>query len=138
MQWVQDGRFENDDDEDGIVYVVEKRAAIVYGYYGLKFYQKPLNRDYGSNLIAGFTGNIGFGSTGLGFVGGETTEFDNIQVGDEISDGIDAADVFELGNLPKVVGIGTTDTPTGISTSVVGNITAGSNILKRVGVGSTC
>ena len=137
LQWVQDGRFENDDDEDGIVYVVEKRAAIVYGYYGLKFYQKPLNRDYGSNLIAGFTGNIGFGSTGLGFVGGETTEFDNIQVGDEISDGIDAADVFELGNLPKVVGIGTTDTPTGISTSVMANITGGTNILKRVGIGST-
>ncbi len=137
LEWVVDGRFENDDDEDGVAYVVVKRTPIVYGYYGLKFYQKPLNRDYGSNLIAGFTGNIGIGSTGLGFVGGEVSEFDNIQIGDEITDGIDAPTVFDLGNLPKVVGIGTTNTPTGISTSVVGNITAGSNILKRVGVGST-
>ena len=137
LEWVVDGRFENDDDEDGVAYVVVKRTPIIYGYYGLKFYQKPLNRDYGSNLIAGFTGNIGFGSTGLGFVGGEVSEFDNIQIGDEITDGIDAPTVFDLGNLPKVVGIGTTDTPTGISTSVVGNITGGTNILKRVGIGST-
>ena len=137
IHWVVDGRFENDDDEDGVAYVVEKRTPTIAGYYGLKFYQKPLNRDYGSNLIAGFVGNIGIGSTGLGFVGGEDSEFDNIQIGDEITDGIDAPTVFDLGNLPKVVGIGTTDTPTGISTSVVGNITGGSNILKRVGIGST-
>ena len=137
LEWVIDGSFENSNDEDGVAYVVAKRTPIVAGYYGLKFYQKPLNRDYGSNLIAGFTGNIGIGSTGLGFVGGEVSEFDNIQIGDEITDGIDAPTVFDLGNLPKVVGIGTTNTPTGISTSVVGNITGGTNILKRVGVGST-
>ena len=32
-------------------------ATIVTGYYAYKFYRKPLNRDYGANLIDVFSGS---------------------------------------------------------------------------------
>ena len=43
-------------------------------YYGQKYYRKPINRDFGSNLIAEVTGNIGVGSDIIAVVSTGGTE----------------------------------------------------------------
>ena len=116
-------------------------GTIVTGYYAYKFYRKPLNRDYGANLIDVFTGSISTGST---IVEVEQTEFDdsagtdgfNFQIGDEITDSIENPTVFQLGNLPEIVGIGSTATFSGITTTIQGNISVGSTVLSLVGFGT--
>ena len=116
-------------------------GTIVTGYYAYKFYRKPLNRDYGANLIDVFTGSISTGST---IVEVEQTEFDDsagtdgfdFQIGDEITDSIENPIVFQLGSLPEIVGIGSTATFSGITTTIQGNISVGSTVLSLVGFGT--
>ena len=113
-----------------------------YGYHSLKYYQYPRNRDYGSSLIAQFEGNI----VGSGFTLAVTTkklelsdikpDYTRIKVGDEITDALVRPEVFQTGNLPSVVSIGTTDTLSGVTTSIVGTVSVGSTILFNLGIGN--
>jgi len=116
-------------------------ATIVTGYYAYKFYRKPLNRDYGANLIDVFSGSISTGSTILQV---EQSEFDatagddglEFRIGDEITDSIENPSIFPLGSLPAIVGVGTTTTFSGITTTIQGSISVGSTILSLVGFGT--
>ena len=116
-------------------------ATIVTGYYAYKFYRKPLNRDYGANLIDVFSGSISTGSTILQV---EQSEFDatagddglEFKIGDEITDSIENPSIFPLGSLPAIVGVGTTTTFSGITTTIQGSISVGSTILSLVGFGT--
>ena len=116
-------------------------ATIVTGYYAYKFYRKPLNRDYGSNLIDVFSGSISTGSTILQV---EQSEFDatagddglEFRIGDEITDSIENPSIFPAGSFPAIVGVGTTTTFSGITTTIQGSISVGSTILSLVGFGT--
>ena len=116
-------------------------ATIVTGYYAYKFYRKPLNRDYGSNLVDVFTGSVSTGST---IIQVEQSEFDatagddglEFQIGDEITDSIESPTLYSLGSLPAIVGVGTTTTFSGITTTIQGSISVGSTILSLVGFGT--
>ena len=88
-------------------------------YYGQKYYRKPINRDFGSNLITELTGNIGVGTTVMAVV--SSGGVDGIVLGDTITDNLDAPEVFTIGDLPTVVGFGSTTT-VGFTTTLVGNI----------------
>ena len=116
-------------------------GTIVTGYYAYKFYRKPLNRDYGANLVDVFSGSISSGSTILQV---EQSEFDDsagddgleFKIGDEITDSIENPSLFPLGSLPAIVGVGSTTTFSGITTTLQGNISVGSTILSLVGFGT--
>lgn len=103
-------------------------------YYGQKYYRKPINRDFGSNLIAEVTGNIGVGSDIIAVVSTGGTE--GINIGDTVTDNLDAPEIFLLGQLPTVVGFGSTST-VGFTTTLVGNIGVGSDRFVNVGIGTT-
>lgn len=105
-----------------------------YNYYGVKYYRKPLNQDYGSNIIEEFSGTISLGSSSLAIVGSATTF--KYQIGDTIVDNIDNPVVFSSINLPKIVSFGTTSL-VGTSTDFGGTISFGSTIIAHVGVGTT-
>ena len=115
--------------------------TIVTGYYAYKFYRKPLNRDYGANLIDVFTGSVSVGSTILEV---EQSEFDDsagddgleFRIGDEITDSIESPTLFSLGSLPTIVGVGSTPTFSGITTTIQANISVGSTVLSIVGFGT--
>ena len=105
---------------------------------GLKYYKKPLDRDYGSTLVAEFYGNISAGSSVIAITdeeGNPTITPSGIRIGDTISDDIDNPIIFSLGNLPEVVGFGTT-TSVGVVTTLVGGISTGSNVFNNFGAGS--
>ncbi len=166
LKWVPIG-WEDDDGDPIIIYEAQRNAlqvvtrienfdgsiseeksgltdpnTIVKGYYGYKYYRKPLNRDYGSNLITNFNGSVVAGSSTITAL---NYEFDSvsgqngleIRIGDEITDGIEETTVWSIGNLPKVTGLGTTLGFSGITTTVSGSISIGSTILSIVGMGST-
>ena len=166
LKWVVIGFGEDDDGDQLITYQCQRNAlqtvrrqerldgsieivrtgttdpgTIVTGYYGYKFYRKPLNRDYGSNLIDVFTGSVSTGSTILEV---EQTEFDDsagddgldFLIGDEITDSIESPSLFPLGGLPEIVGIGSTATFSGITTTIQGSISVGSTILSLIGFGT--
>ena len=150
LYWRDDG--EVDYGSDGAkqwTVALNPATRIDYGYHSLKYYQFPRNRDYGSSLIAQFKGNIvgsgltlavttGVVSLGEGEEYVEETEPDykSIKVGDEITDALVRPEVFQTGNLPSVVSIGTTDTLSGVTTSVVGTVSVGSTILFNLGIGN--
>lgn len=105
-----------------------------YNYYGAKYYRKPQNQDYGTNIVDEFLGTISLGSTSLAVVGfGLTFKY---QVGDKIVDNIDNPIVFSPSNLPSIVSFGTTSL-VGLSTNFEGTISFGSTIIAQVGIGST-
>ena len=150
LYWRDDG--EVDYGSDGAkqwTVALNPATRIDYGYHSLKYYQYPRNRDYGSSLIAQFKGNIvgggltiavttGVVSLGEGEEYVEETEPDykSIKVGDEITDALVRPEVFQAGNLPSVVSIGTTDTLSGVTTSIVGTVSVGSTILFNLGIGN--
>jgi hypothetical protein len=105
-----------------------------YPYYGVKYYRKPQNQDYGANIIAEFLGTISLGSTSLAIVGAaETFRF---KIGDTIIDNIDSPTIFSSTNLPSIVSFGTTSI-IGVSTNFGGSISFGSTIIAHIGIGST-
>lgn len=117
-------------------YEVQKNSSLKLedNYYGIKYYRKPANRDYGSFLVADFVGNVGTGETIIA-----VTEDDGIpieiEVGDYITDSIDNPQIFDGSNLPTVVGFGTTQS-VGITTTLIGGIENGSNVFAHFGAGS--
>ena len=137
LQWVYVGKVDWGD-EDADEYEA-KFVGITTGFYSVKYYQSPKDRDYGSNLIAGFSGNIGQGSTVLAVTstgGVEDSSFNNIKIGDEITDDLEEPEVFPIGSFPKVVGFGRTNTNSGISTTISGYISIGSTELYNTGIGT--
>jgi hypothetical protein len=109
-----------------ITYQVQENPETVSfkPYDGIKFYQKPSNRDYGSVVVAEFTGNVSQGSTIISVNIPEQSVINvlsNIQTGDTITDNLTSPQIFNLGSLPEVVGTGTTNS-VGIITTIVGGI----------------
>jgi len=121
---------------NSVTYEVKKNSDVseTTNYYGVKFYRKPQNKDYGSNVIGEFTGTISLGSTSLAVISIGGTS--GILVGDTIVDNIDDPVIFSSGNLPTVVGFDTTS-EIGINTTISGSISVGSTILAFTGTGST-
>lgn len=119
-----------------IVYTVLKNPSVRedYNYYGAKYYRRPQNQDYGSNIVREFVGTIGSGSRVLAVVGTDGTS--NLLVGDDILDNIDNPVVFSSNNLPTIVGFGTTSIA-GVTTDFGGLVSLGSTIIANVGVGTT-
>lgn len=117
-------------------YEVQKNSDVYdfEPYHGLKYYQRPSNKDYGSNLITEFDGYITIGSTAIG-VNGVTSLPSIIRIGDTLTDNLDNPQAFTTGDLPEVVGFGST-TVVGIVTTLVGGISTGSYIFSNFGAGS--
>ena len=133
---------ESDTDEDGNDYtvytVVKNNTRNQVNYYGQKYYRKPLNRDYGSNIITEVVGNVKLASgTGISTVAVISPEgIAGIKVGDIITDNLDNPTIFPAGGLPRVTGFGSTNV-LGITTTIQGNIGIGSDLFVAVGAGST-
>ena len=103
-------------------------------YYGLKYYRRPRNIDYGAAAGREIkNGSVGLGSTSLVIF--DTEGSTGITIGDIILDDVESPYIFDSKDLPTVIGIGTTST-SGIVTSFVGNISSGSSILRQTGSGS--
>jgi hypothetical protein len=118
------------------VYTCKKNpdVQVDYEYYGAKYYRRPQNQDYGSNIVREFLGTIDSGSSTLAVIGDEGTS--NLLVGDDILDNIDNPVVFSSNNLPTIVGFGTTSIA-GVTTDFGGSVSLGSTIIANVGVGTT-
>jgi hypothetical protein len=128
--------------------VVNTATQVTKNLYGLKYYQKPANRDYGSNFIADFNGNISAGSTIMAVLPGTAVENNldaysvgdltdselTVKIGDTVTDDLEEPTIFSSTNLPTIVGFGTTQV-IGIITSVVGGISTGSNKFAHFGAG---
>lgn len=108
---------------------LEKRE----NYYGIKYYQKPSNRDYGFSIIKEFNGSIEINSKSLGIISGNIS---NINVGDEITDSLTGVSSLYISEIPKVVGFGTTNA-IGIQTTIYGTVSLGSSVIAVTGIGST-
>lgn len=138
-EYVRDGvvRFSANDSPTPVsVYeVVEDVGKIENHYYGLKYYRKPLNIDYGFTAIKDFTGYIKKQSNELAIIGSGGTS--KIQIGDKITNDLDGNDTstFTTNVSPIVIGFGTTSV-IGIHTSISGIISLGSTILAVTGIGS--
>ena len=116
-------------------YEVKKNSA-TYSYTpyrGLKYYQKPTNRDYGSNIVTTFYGSVSAGSTVISIVNGQPIS-SLIKENDRIIDNIDNPILFSSTNIPYITGFGFTD-GVGIVTTLVGGISTGSTIFAHYGSG---
>jgi hypothetical protein len=104
-------------------------------YYGAKYYRRPHNRDYGANLVKELpNASVGIGSTYIVVFGDLNTALYNLRINDTITDNLENPTVFQIGNLPEIVGFGSTAV-VGVSTSFSGDISIGSTILLHTGVG---
>ena len=119
-----------------IVYTCKKNPSVRIdeGLYGAKYYRRPQNQDYGSNIVREFLGTIGSGTSTLAVFGVNETQ--NLLVGDNIVDNIDNPVVFSSVNLPKIVGFGTTSIA-GVTTDFGGYVSSGSTIIANIGIGTT-
>jgi hypothetical protein len=114
--------------------VKDSSDRITTPYYGIKYYRKPVNRDYGFTIVSEVQGSISAGSSTLGIVSiGGTI---GIKTGDEVTDNLVSPQAFLIGNLPTVVGFGTTNI-IGLTTTVSGNVSLGSSIIALTGIGTT-
>ena len=140
LKWVYVGTVDwgdEDAEEYEAQFVPDGVVGNIIGKYSVKYFQTPKNRDYGSALIHTFRGNIGVNSSVIAVTAGALEAgFDKIKIGDEITDDLDAPAVFPVGNFPKVIGFGRTDTLTGVTTSITGEIAQGSNQLYNTGIGT--
>ena len=104
------------------VYQVVKDPATYQfkGYYGAKYWKYPKNREYGANVVDVIDiadANVGsntlviFDEDAPSLTGFETGVTAGISTGDYITDSLDDALVFQSGNTPRVVGLGTTSYP---------------------------
>jgi len=97
------------------------------GYYGVKYYRKPQNREYGANLVVEIPdGNVDANTKTLIVFDPTLNLLSGISTGDYVTDDLDEPQVWPSGNLPTVVGVGTTSYP-GIRTSFTGFCTASDN-----------
>ena len=127
------------DDSDYTVYTaVKNNTRQQVNFYGQKYYRKPLNRDYGSNIITEVKGNVDT-ATGSGISTIAVTSdngIEGIEVGDIVTDSLDSPTIYTVGNLPRVTGFGTASV-LGITTTIQGNIGVGSDFFVAVGAGAT-
>ena len=111
-------------------------------YYGSKYYKRPKDRDYGSSAVKEIpSASVGIGSTYMVLLDPTTDStgfriLSGIQTGDTITDSIELPIIFTVGDLPEVVGFGSTSL-LGISTTFGGSISFGSTILAYAGVNTT-
>jgi hypothetical protein len=104
-------------------------------YYGAKYYRRPHNRDYGANLVKELEDvSVGIGSTYIIVFGDLNTALYNLRVNDTVTDSLENPTVFQIGNLPEIVGFGSTAV-VGPSTTFTGSISLGSTVLLHTGVG---
>ena len=115
-------------------YRVQKVGVASTPYRGMKYYQKPLNRDYGANIITTFNGTISAGSTAITILDNNSQISVLSKVGDLVVDNLNVPVVFSQSNLPSIVGFGTTQV-VGIVTTLVGGISTGSTIFAHYGPG---
>lgn len=111
-------------------------------YYGAKYYKRPKDRDYGASAVKELpSASVGIGSTYM-IINDATrdasgfTILSGIQTGDTITDSIEQPSIFAIGQLPEVVGFGSTSL-LGISTTFGGSISIGSTILAYTGFNTT-
>lgn len=128
-----------DDDGDYTIYTCVKNGTRQQtNFYGQKYYRKPLNRDFGANIITEVKGNVDL-APGSGISTITVTSANGItgiEVGDIVTDNLDSPTIYSVGNLPRVTGFGTASI-LGITTSLQGNIGVGSDFFVAVGAGST-
>jgi len=140
LMW--DAGTEGEEDDDGnisIIYeCINNETGSQTNFYGQKFYQKPSNRDYGANIITQVVGNVkteaGSGISTIAVTSNSGIE--GIKVGDIVTDNLDNPTIYPEGNLPRVTGFGTANV-LGITTTIQGNISIGSDIFIPIGVGNT-
>lgn len=123
---------------DKVTYTVKKNPSVrtIYNRYGIKYYRRPKNQDYGSNIVAEFFGSISAGSTVLAIRQTGLAGTAGILLGDTITDDLENPITFGIDDLPEIVGFG-------VSTILIdnfelgGKVTVGSTVLAHVGVGTT-
>lgn len=116
------------------VVVKNPEVARSINKYAAKYYKKQQNRDYGTNIIGGFIGIITAGHNILANVGGISS--DGFNIGDTITDSISSPSVFTVGQLPEIIGFGTTES-IDFTTRIQGSVSVGSTILVNTGIGTT-
>jgi hypothetical protein len=124
--------------ETQITYEVKKNSATYrqYGKWGIKYYRRPKNQDYGSNIVSEFYGAIGAGSTNLAIVQTGIAGTSGILVGDLITDDLENPSVFGIDDLPDIVGFGQSTLV--IETKIFrGQVTIGSTVIAQAGAGDT-
>ena len=158
LAWQQNSVW---DDDDGGTYqswtvVKDPSTRVTIGYYGGKYWRYPKNIEYGSNVIADITSaSVGimsvtsggeapmaiFDTRGPQFTGfntdGQPSGYNAvIKVGDYITDALENPYIYTTGNLPTVVGLGTTSWP-GMRYALSGFCTSSDNKIygdKNVGI----
>ena len=114
---------------------VVNTAASTTPKIGVKYYKKEQDRDYGTNIIQKFVGFITAGHDVMAVVNANP-DIDSIEVGDFLTDSFVGPETFQIGDLPKVTGIGTT-TLVRVIGEIGGSIGAGETIFANTGIGST-
>jgi hypothetical protein len=119
-------------------YQVQKNPALYrqYGKTALKYYRRPKNQDYGSNIVSEFYGTISVGSTEIAIVQTGLAGTSGILLGDIITDDLENPTAFGVDDLPTIVGFGQTTIV--IDTQMFGGqTTIGSTVIAATGIGST-
>lgn len=110
--------------------------------YGAKYFKRPKDRDYGASAVTDIPdASVGIGSTYIivnnsNVTGGSFDGLRDIKVNDTITDSIEQPIVFAIGDLPDVIGFGSTSI-LGIKTTFEGSLSVGSTIVAFGGAGST-
>jgi len=121
-----------------VTYTVLKNPAVnaVYNKYGIKYYRRPKNQDYGSNIVAEFFGTISQGSNNLAIVQTGLAGTAGILLGDTITDDLENPVTFGVDDLPSIVGFGQSTLV--IDTQMFGGtVNIGSTVIAQTGVGTT-
>lgn len=145
LVWVQTGQYTVklpgeyfDTEETRTVYQVQKNSGVYqqYGRWGIKYYRRPKNQDYGSNIVAEFFGTIGAGNSNIAIVQTGLAGTAGILVGDIITDDLENPSAFGVDDLPTIVGFGQSTLV--IDTKMFGGtVTIGSTVIAQTGIGST-
>ena len=119
-------------------YEVQKNSATAeeHGNTAIKYYRRPKNQDYGSNIVSEFFGTISVGSTEIAVVGTGLAGLTGIQLGDIITDDLENPTAFGVDDLPTIVGVGETTIVIDIQ-MYGGQTTIGSTVIASTGIGST-
>lgn len=147
LAWVETGRVSvglpgkygsGSEQEFLVTYQVQKNAttAVDYGKTGVKYYRRPKNQDYGSNIVSEFFGSVSYGSSIIAIVGTSVAGTSGITIGDILTDDLENPVAFGADDLPTIVGFG--ETTIIIDTQMIGgSVTLGSTVIAAIGVGST-